>query len=69
MGALFPPAGSLKNRYRWLQKNPWLLPVAWGLRIATYLKGAVTRTDSSASDVMRTGSRRVELLRFYDIID
>lgn len=69
VGALFPPVGVLKNRYRWLQKNPWLLPVAWGLRIAVYLKGAVTRTDSSASAVMRTGSRRVELLRFYDIID
>jgi hypothetical protein len=65
----FPEAKAIEKRYTYLQDKPWLLPVAWGLRIAVYLKGAVTRTDSSASAVMRTGSRRVELLRFYDIID
>lgn len=69
LGAAFPSVDILKNRYRWLQKKPWLLPVAWGMRIFSYLKGAVTHKDSSAADVMRTGSQRVELLRFYDMID
>ena len=69
MGAVFPPAATLKNRYRWLRKCPWLLPLAWGLRMVSYLKGAAAHADSTASEVLRTGSKRVELLRFYDIID
>lgn len=30
----FPPARSLKNRYPYLQKHPWLLPAAWINRLA-----------------------------------
>lgn len=66
---VFPPAKLLVGRYRWLRKNPWLLPLAWGLRLLGYLKEALTRSDSSAAAVIRTGSKRVELLRQYDIID
>ena len=66
---VFPPAKLLEGRYRWLRKNPWLLPLAWGLRFVGYLKEAMTRSDSSAAAVIRTGSKRVELLRQYDIID
>lgn len=66
---VFPPAKLLAGRYRWLRKKPWLLPLAWGLRLLGYVKEALTRSDSSAAAVIRTGSRRVELLRQYDIID
>ena len=66
---VFPPAKLLTDRFRWLRHKPWLLPVAWLLRIFGYLKEALTRKDSSASAVLRVGSQRVELLRQYDIID
>lgn len=66
---IFPPAKMLRGRYHWLRKKPWLLPVAWSLRCFGYLKEALTRSDSSAAEVIRTGSQRVELLRQYDIID
>ena len=66
---LFPPAKLLISRFHWLRRRPWLLPVAWLLRIIGYLKEALTRRDSSAAAVIRMGSKRVELLRQYDIID
>lgn len=66
---VFPPAKLLVERFRWLRHKPWLLPVAWMLRIFGYLKEAMTRSDSSAAAVIRMGNKRVELLRQYDIID
>ena len=29
----FPPAKTIQSRYTYLQKKPWLLPVAWGHRL------------------------------------
>ena len=69
LGTVFPPAKRLVGRFHWLRKKPWLLPLAWGLRLLGYVKEALTRSDSSAAAVIRTGSKRVELLRQYDIID
>ncbi len=66
---VFPPVSLLVGRFYWLRRNPWLLPVAWVLRLFGYLKEALTREDSSASAVIRMGKQRVELLRQYDIID
>lgn len=66
---VFPPAKQLEGRFPWLRRNPWLLPAAWCLRLAVYVKDVITRSDSSAADVIRVGSQRVELLRQYDIID
>lgn len=66
---VFPPAKLLVSRFHWLRRKPWLLPLAWLLRIFGYLKEALTRSDSSAAAVIRVGSKRVELLRQYDIID
>ena len=66
---IFPPVKLLVGRFPWLRKKPWLLPVAWLVRMFGYLKEAITREDSSAAAVLRTGSQRVELLRHYDIID
>ena len=66
---VFPPAKQLVGRFHWLRHKTWLLPVAWLLRFVGYLKEAMTRSDSSAKAVIRMGSKRVELLRQYDIID
>lgn len=69
LGSLFPPARKLKNRYPWLKKHPWLLPVAWANRIFRY--GLETRrsADSSAEEALKIGNRRIELLQEYGIIE
>lgn len=66
---VFPPAKMLAGRFHWLRRMPWLLPVAWVLRCLGYLREAMTCSDSSAAAVIRMGTKRVELLRQYDIID
>ena len=66
---IFPPAKNLAGRFPWLGRHPWLLPAAWICRIFGYLRETITRPAGSAADVIRTGSKRVELLRTYDIID
>ena len=48
---------------------PVLLPVAWVSRIFGYAKESISEQDSSAADIIRTGSERIELLRHYNIID
>lgn len=66
---VFPSAKSLEGRFTWLRRKPWLLPAAWCCRIFGYAKETASHPAGSAAEVIRTGSRRVELLRSYDIID
>lgn len=67
--SLFPPAKSLEGRYPYLKKHPWLLPVAWIHRMLRHLRRNRRRDDSSAPEILRTGRRRVELLKRYGILD
>lgn len=66
---IFPPAKSIENRFKYLRRAPYLLPVAWITRICGYAKESISQHDSGAAEIIRTGSRRIELLRDYDIID
>ena len=66
---VFPSAKNLEGRFPYLHRKPFLLPVAWISRIFGYVKETISKPASSAAEVIRTGSRRVELLRQYDIID
>ena len=66
---VFPHTQLLEGRFPWLRRKKWLLPVAWLLRIGGFIREAFVRRESSAVDVIRVGSKRVELLRQYDIID
>lgn len=66
---VFPPAKNLESRFPYLQRHPMLLPFAWLSRIAGYAKESVSEPHSGASEVIRTGTKRVALLREYDIID
>ena len=66
---VFPPARNLEHRFPYLRRAPVLLPVAWVSRIFGYAKESLTESDTSASDIIRTGSQRIDLLRHYDIID
>ena len=58
----------MKKGYPWLEKYPWLLPAAWGMRIVKYLGGNKKGKKDEPSGV-EIGMSRVELLREYDIID
>lgn len=62
--SIFLPVGSLKGRYTYLRRYPWLLPVAWVQRIWNYLRDKGTHPAES----IRIGRSRVELLRKYGII-
>lgn len=66
---VFPPAKSIENRFTYLRRAPFLLPVAWITRICGYARESIVQQDSNAAEVIRTGSKRIELLREYDIID
>ena len=66
---LFPGRKALEGRYPFLRTKPWLLPLAWVMRIVHYAgehRGA--GTDNRATESLRIGSERVELLRRYGII-
>ena len=66
---LFPGRKALEGRYPFLRTKPWLLPVAWARRIAHYAaerRGA--GADNKATESLRIGSERMELLRRYGII-
>lgn len=69
LGALFPGAQKLENRFPYLKKHPWLLPVAWVQRIVKYGKETRNSADNNAADAMRIGSQRIDLMREYDIIE
>ena len=63
---LFPSAQRLKGRYTYLEKRPYLLPVAWVSRVGTYLKE--TDKNNSTTETLKIGSERVDLLREYKVI-
>ena len=69
MQSLFPPASSLRNRYPYLKKAPVLLPVAWISRIVTYGKQHGGKTAASGAQSIRIGNSRLELMRWYGILD
>ena len=66
---VFPPAKSIEGRFPYLRRMPYLLPVAWVSRIFGYARESIAEPDSGAAEAIRIGSKRIELLRSYDIID
>ena len=79
---VFLPLGSMRGRYPFLKKAPFLLPVAWGMRIASYL-GEMRRLRKKADhqnpnsqkaeegmlEAVRIGKERIRLLEMYHIIE
>ena len=66
---IFPDLNNMKKAYGYLNKYPFLLPVAWGTRIIRYGKESRNMKGNKASESIRIGNERVELLRQYGIID
>lgn len=66
---VFPSVQQLKNRYPYLTERPYLLPVAWADRILKYRK-ELQQLDgqNQASESIKIGSQRTELMKKYGII-
>lgn len=68
--SLFPSAKSISGRYPYLNRYPFLLPVAWMNRIWHYYKeNKNSSNQNQAVESIQLGKQRVELLRKYKIID
>lgn len=67
--SLFPSAKSLQGRYPYLQKHPYLLPVAWISRVLHYRAETKNSINNNAADSLKIGNQRIELLKKYGIID
>lgn len=61
--SLFPPREQMEARYPRLKKQPLLLPLAWGHRIAGYV-----RRRNRPAESLRIGKERIALLKHYEII-
>lgn len=66
--SLFPPRFVLKGKYHYLDRFPFLLPVAWISRLASYLWRNATG-NTSVSGCIRIGRERLELMTFYGLLD
>lgn len=70
MAAIFPNRAYLKDRYKYLNKYPFLLPIAWISRICTYIKeiGNIKDVRSISKETIAIGNRRIDLLKEYELI-
>ena len=67
--SVFLPKSALVGRYPYLQKFPFLLPVAWLQRVLKYRKEtARNAAGNNAAESIKIGNERVELMRKYGII-
>lgn len=68
--AIFPKVENLKGRYKYLERYPVLLPVAWGNRIFTYIKerGSLSSVSATAKETIAVGNKRIDLLKEYKLI-
>ncbi|MCI7179066.1 MAG: nucleotidyltransferase family protein [Schaedlerella sp.] len=63
------PVDKMSGRYPYLKKYPFLLPIAWIQRVWTYRKEtAGNKSGNNASESIKIGNERVELMRKYGII-
>lgn len=65
--SVFPSRNDLIGRYPYLKSHPALLPVAWCSRILSYAQSCLSG-QSNASESIAIGKERIDLLRFYNII-
>ena len=65
---LFPPVKYLVGRYPYLEKHPYLLPIAWTSRIFAYGKSAGEGRAVNPARSVRLGNERVALLKEYGIL-
>lgn len=64
---VFPSKKYLLKQYKYLDKYPLLLPIAWLSRIWKYL-GAIDKRHNDPSKAVQIGAKRVELLKKYGLL-
>lgn len=67
--ALFPPLRSMRGGYPYLNKAPFLLPVAWMQRAARYMKKRRKGEAPPPDAILEMGRTRTMLLVKYGVID
>lgn len=65
---VFPNRKEMQNRFPFLKRYPYLLPIAWMRRIVTYGIELYKKDDNSVKEAISIGKNRVELLKIYEII-
>ena len=65
---VFPSFSYMENKYTYLKKNKWLLPVAYVQRGSQYLKSR-SKNQVNPSKTIEIGNSRILLLKKYNIID
>ena len=65
---IFPSAKALSGRYRYLERKPFLLPVAWADRILHYRKETASIPGNTAAESVKIGNQRIELMKQYGVI-
>lgn len=65
--SLFPAGKDLKGRYPYLERFPWLLPVAWSQRLWHYARESGGKARR-ASEAMKIGEERIALLEWYGLL-
>lgn len=66
--SVFPSKAVMQNKYPYVKKYPILLPAAWGQRIFTYAKRNKSG-ETEAAESLAIGKERIELLRYYGIVE
>lgn len=65
---VFPSLKSMKKSFDFLKKYPFLLPVAWLIRILRYRKEICENDYEDALSALKTGNSRIKLMKKYRII-
>ena len=66
--SVFPSMDAMAGKYPYVKKYPILLPVAWARRIFTYARRN-RAGETKASESLSIGKERIELMRYYRIIE
>ncbi len=67
--SLFPSASSLQSRYPYLEKHPYLLPIAWTNRILKYHAETKNHSEDDAKSAIEIGNKRIKLMKQMGIVD
>ena len=69
LSSVFLPLSSMENKYQYLKKRPYLLPIAWISRVVVYLKETRNMAQNDPQESIRLGKKRIELLKEYKILE
>lgn len=65
---VFPPGKYMAGQYKYLDKHPYLLPVAWISRIVKYGKEIQNSKSNNPSKSIEIGNQRIALMKEYGVI-